>query len=216
MPMIERFLESDILRIEAIRDQLIVAGQEELAREIDEHGELIEIEAGSEFISQASESTEVYLILSGQCDVVVNGRTIAKRGAGCHVGEMAAVQPRQKRSASCIASEDIVAIQLLGRKFSELGSRYPSIYKTIAKELARRLLERNSTISAYREEIRVFVISSVEALPVARAIQSAFEHDPFITVVWTDGVFKVANYTLQDLGGGAGRFRFCCRDCVRR
>ena len=30
-------------------------------------------------------------------------------------------------------------------------------------------------------------------------MQNAFEHDPFTTVVWTDGVFKVANYPLQDL-----------------
>jgi CRP/FNR family transcriptional regulator, cyclic AMP receptor protein len=29
--------------------------------------------------------------------------------------------------------------------------------------------------------------------------QNAFEHDPFTTVVWTDGVFRVASYTLESL-----------------
>ena len=59
----------------------------------------------------------------------------------------------------------------------------------------------------YREKIRVFIISSAEALPVARLVCNAFEHDPFITTIWTDGVFRVANDTLQDLGRGGGRPR---------
>jgi CRP/FNR family cyclic AMP-dependent transcriptional regulator len=80
-----------------------------------------------------------------------------------------------------------------------LGSRHPEMYRQIAKELARRLLQRNSTINAFREKIRVFIISSVEGLPIARLIQNAFEHDPFTTIVWTDGVFRVASYTLQSL-----------------
>jgi len=73
------------------------------------------------------------------------------------------------------------------------------VYRHVAKELARRLLQRNSSVGAYRDRIRIFIISSAEALPVARAIQNAFEHDPFNVVVWTDGVFKIANYTLQSL-----------------
>ncbi|MGO7672717.1 TIR domain-containing protein [Rhizobium ruizarguesonis] len=36
-------------------------------------------------------------------------------------------------------------------------------------------------------------------MPVARLVRNAFERDPFITTIWTDGVFRVANYTLHDL-----------------
>jgi predicted nucleotide-binding protein len=50
-----------------------------------------------------------------------------------------------------------------------------------------------------RDKIRVFIISSTESLEVARIIQNAFAHDPFTTVIWTDGVFKITNYTLQSL-----------------
>ena len=38
-----------------------------------------------------------------------------------------------------------------------------------------------------------------EALPVARAIENAFSHDPFATIVWAQGVFRVTNYTLESL-----------------
>lgn len=77
--------------------------------------------------------------------------------------------------------------------------RNRQIFRCIAQELSRRLLERNKTIGAYRDKIRVFIISSAEALPIARHVQNAFEHDDFNTVIWTDGVFRIANYPLQDL-----------------
>jgi predicted nucleotide-binding protein len=73
------------------------------------------------------------------------------------------------------------------------------MYRAIARELARRLLQRNATIGVHRKDIRVFIISSVESLGVARTIQAAFEHDPFHVEIWTDGVFKVASYTLEAL-----------------
>ena len=81
----------------------------------------------------------------------------------------------------------------------KFASRYPEIYRSIAKELSRRLLQRNSLVNMTRDKIRIFIISSVESLDVARTIQNAFEHDPFTVVIWTDGVFKIANYTLQSL-----------------
>ena len=197
--MLDRFKQNDRIRLEAISSQLVVGGAPELAEEIDKRGELLGMPKGTVFIEQNGEENDVFLILAGVCDVVINGRVIAKRGPGTHVGEMAAIQPSQRRSASCVAAEDMVVVKLSEVDFSGLGASYPQMYRAVAKELSRRLLERNSTINAYREKIRVFIISSVEALPVARLLQSAFEHDDFLTVIWTDGVFKIASYALQDL-----------------
>ncbi|MGY4396705.1 CRP/FNR family cyclic AMP-dependent transcriptional regulator [Sphingomonas sp. UYAg733] len=197
--MYERFKSNDRLRIETIAAMPLVGENEKLAREIDEAAELIDIPAGNVFIEQGGEDNDVYLILAGICDVVINGRVVAKRGPGTHVGEMAVVQPTQKRSATCLAADDMVVLKLSEPAFAALGAAFPEIYRAISKELARRLLERNATIGAYHDKIRVFIISSAEALPVARLVQDAFEHDPFLTVIWTDGVFKVANYPLSDL-----------------
>ena len=69
----------------------------------------------------------------------------------------------------------------------------------IARELSKRLVQRNALVNMTREMIHVFIISSVEGLHIARTIQNAFAYDPFTTTVWTDGVFKATNYTLQSL-----------------
>ena len=195
--MVDRF-KSDQIRLDALAAQQIVGGDRELAAEIDARGELVELGAGTQFIEQNADDNDVYLILAGVCDVIINGRVIAKRGPGTQVGEMAAVQPSQPRSASCVAAEKMVVFKLTELAFSELAGRHPQIYRSVAKELARQLLERNATVGAYRDKIRVFIISSAEALPIARIVQDAFEHD-FLCQIWTDGVFKIASYTLQSL-----------------
>jgi CRP/FNR family transcriptional regulator, cyclic AMP receptor protein len=197
--MLEYFGQHRRLRIEALSEQLCIGGNLELAQEIDKRGELVGFSVGETFIEQDTETNDVFFILAGVCDIVVNGRTIAKRGPRTHVGEMAAIQPTQRRSANAIVSENMVAIKLSEPDFSEIAAQHSQIYKSIAKELARRLLERNLTINQYRAKIKIFIISSAESLSVARAVQNAFEHDPFTTIVWTDGVFKVASYPLQDL-----------------
>lgn len=197
--MFEYLKQHDRLRREALSEQLCVNGNAQLAQIIDERGELACFEPGEILIEQGAETNDVFFILSGVCDVVINGRVVAKRGPRTHIGEMSAIQPTQRRSATCIADERTVVVKLSEKDFSEIAGLYPEVYKAIAKELSRRLLARNAAIHAYREKVRIFVISSVEALPIARAIQNAFEYDPFTTVVWTDGVFRISNYPLQDL-----------------
>jgi predicted nucleotide-binding protein len=55
-------------------------------------------------------------------------------------------------------------------------------------------------VSIRRKRIRVFVISSREACPIARAVNNAFKHDDNILVdLWTEGTFRATHYTLEDL-----------------
>lgn len=199
--MLQRF-EGDVgrrLRLESLVTQKIIAGNRELAEKIDARIRLRLVAPDETLIEQGGADNNVYLILTGSLNIVVNGRIVGKRSTGDHVGEMAAIEPTQRRAASVIAMEESVVATLSEPDLAELGTKYPEIYRCIARELARRLLQRNALVSATHETIRVFIISSVEALPVARIIQNAFEHDKFTTTVWPDGVFKVASYTLQSL-----------------
>lgn len=186
-------------RVEALLGQKLVAGNSTLADELADAIEVRLVQPGEVLIEQDSDTDDVYLVLGGVCDVSVNGRSVAKRGPGDHVGEMAAIQPTQRRSATVTAGEEMIVGVLTADQFNGLGARFPQIYRSIAQELSRRLLQRNSSINAYREKIRVFIICSVEALPIARVLVNAFEFEPFHTEVWNHGVFKVANYTLSDL-----------------
>lgn len=202
MSLIDRFTGPGgerSLRESLASAKLALNGSAQLIDDIISAGECIEFPAGAELIQQNGEENELYILIAGTCDVSVNHRTVAHRGPGDHVGEMAAIEPTQRRSATVTAAEDVVALKLLEPDFHKIGSQHPTVYRNIARELARRLLQRNSSVGAYRDAVKLFIISSAEALPIARAVQNAFEHDPINVIIWTDGVFKIANYTLQSL-----------------
>ena len=199
--IIERF-QGDTGRtnlIDAMLQQQIVSGNRDLAEELANCAELVEIAEGDQIISQGGDDNDLYLIMAGVFSIVVNGREVATRSRGDHVGEMVVVEPSQRRSADVVAKEDGLVAKFSYADIREIGSRHSDIYRVIAKTLARRLLERNKQVGKHREKVRVFIICSVEALPVARIIENAFEHDDFVVRLWTHDVFKVASYALDSL-----------------
>jgi predicted nucleotide-binding protein len=185
--------------IEALRDQKIVSGNEEVAQQIASVGTLISVDPGTAIVEQGGEDNDLYLIVTGSFDVLVNGRKVARRFPSDHIGEMAAIQPTQRRSATVVASEDAVVCKLTEPQLSAIATRYPTIWRFFAKELVRRLEQRNALVTCTRDNVRVFVVSSAEALPIARAMQNAFDHDPYNIVVWTDGVFRASWYPVESL-----------------
>jgi len=201
LKLTQRFEGSDGQRLllEAIKEQKLVAGNSALAGEILPLAELIGVPSGTELIVQGADDNGIYLIVAGTFEIVVNGKLVAKRSASDHIGEMAAVQPSQSRSGSAVSSGSSVVLKLTEPQLAALGAKYPEIYKQIAKELSRRLLQRNLLLSKKRERIHVFIVSSVEALEIARALQTAFEFDPFDVVIWTDGVFRASQYAIESL-----------------
>lgn len=200
--MIERFQgdQGKPLLIDELTRQKLLIGSPDLAVEAAEAGELVQFLPETVFIEQGDDTNnDVFLILSGVCSVVINGRLIAKRSVGDSVGEMAAINPTQARSASVIADDKVLALRLTQPALTKLAARYPQIYQSIARALAQRLLQRNATIGVYREKVRLFIISSIEALAIARIVENAFEHDAISVHLWTAGCFKVAGYTIDDL-----------------
>lgn len=198
--MLERFLGEDgkHRRVDALRQQKIVVGSSALAEELADAVSVMAIEKGSVLIEQGADDNDIYFIMAGTFEVIINGRRMAARGAGDCVGEMSAIEPTQRRSATVVATDNSIVARLSEVTFTGIAAKHPEMYRSIARELAKRLSQRNSTIGAFRETIRVFLISSGEAVAVARIIQNALSRD-FLVVPWTDGVFKVANYPLQSL-----------------
>ena len=199
--MISRFqgVRGREVLLETLREQKIVGGSATIAQQFADSGELIEVSAGSSIIEQGGTDNDVYLILTGSFEIVVNGRMVARRGATDHVGEMAAVQPTQRRAATVTSGETSVVHKIPYADFVAVAETHPEIWRTIAKDLARRLEQRNTLVSSTRDRIRVFIISSSEALPIAQAIQTSFQDDPFTVVVWTNGVFRASHYPVESL-----------------
>lgn len=198
--MVERFsAEGGKRLLEALSEFRLLAGLDGVSARLVELGELLEVAAGESFITQNGPETDVFFIVAGSVNVIVNGKVINARRVGDHVGEMAAIEPAQLRSATIAAREPCVLLKISESDFIELADANPVIWRRVAATLSRRLIERNSTIVQAREKVRVFVMSSVEALPVTRLLVQHFEHDPFLTVVWDHGVFRASNYTLDEL-----------------
>ena len=183
--------------LEALKDQKLIAGNAELADQVASIGELIDVPTGTAIIEQGADDNDVYFVLAGSFNIVVNNRVVGGRFPGDHVGEMVAIQPTQRRSATVVAREDAVVVKLPEPQFAELAAKYPQMLLYIAKELARRLEQRNALVTSVSERIRVFIISSAEAIEIARTIQNGFDHDPFAVTVWTDGVFRASHYAIE-------------------
>src|SRR6266567_2453518 len=191
------------LLIDALKAQKLVGGNLALAEELATTVEVIAVKTGEVIISQGASDNDLFLILTGSFNIVVNGREVAKRGPGDHVGEMSAIEPTQARSATVIANEESVICKLSEPSLADLGQRYIDIWRYFAKELSRRLFQRNILVNPIRERTRVFIISSAEALIIAREVQSHlqndFSNDNISIVVWTDGVFRASLYAIESL-----------------
>ncbi|MCI1058775.1 TIR domain-containing protein [Stenotrophomonas maltophilia] len=185
--------------VAALAEFRTLAGLHDAASQLADAGKLLDVAPGASFITQDDAETDVFFIIAGAVDVIVNGKVVNTRRVGDHVGEMAAIEPTQLRAATITATEPTVVLKVPESDFSRIADAHPLIWRRLAATLSRRLKERNRMITAPREKVRVFVMSSVEALPVTRLLVQHFEHDPFLTVVWNHGVFRAANYTLDEL-----------------
>jgi predicted nucleotide-binding protein len=184
--------------IDALKRHELVGGETALANEMAEQGELLEFPKGHKIIVQGGEDNDIYLLLAGEVSIVIKGNEYTTRKAGQCVGEMAAIEPSQKRSADVVSHDSGVALKLTNAQFMALGRKFPQIWLPLARELSRRLLQRNELIPPPNEYPKLFIISSTEALKVADAIRASLERDVFSTV-WKQGVFFAGGYSLEAL-----------------
>jgi CRP/FNR family cyclic AMP-dependent transcriptional regulator len=186
--------------VQLLSEQKTVLGDLALAGELAEVVTPRTLVDGEILITEGARETDLYFILDGKMHVSIKGRKQGERVNGNTVGEMAAIQTAQPRSATVKAIGDCVVACLSETDLERIANKYPKMWHQFARELARRLLERNRSIAQARERIRVFVISSREAIDVVEAIENAFANNNDIQIVaWKNDVFKVANYPLEDL-----------------
>jgi len=199
--MIERFQGDDGRRrlVAALTEYRLIANRPELAERLVAAGELIQVPAGTAFINQGDESSDVFFIIAGKVEVRVNGKVVANRFPGDHIGEMAVIEPTQPRAASVIPVDTTVLLKVSEAEFSAAAEHFPDVWRRVAATLARRLAQRNHLVTAQRQRVRVFIMSSAEALPIVDLLVKQFAHDPFLAVAWKNGVFRASNYTLDDL-----------------
>jgi CRP/FNR family transcriptional regulator, cyclic AMP receptor protein len=187
------------LLIDAILQQPIIYGKNDIATKLAPFSELISYDPGQLIIKQDDTDNDLYLIVVGQVSVVVHGREVAQRTAGEHVGEMSLIDPMQYRSASIIALKPCVVAKLSEELFSGLAIEYPELWRGIARELGNRLRQRNNLVRQKNEKPRIFIGSSSESFHVAERIQARLESPQLIVTTWKDHVFGPSKYFLEPL-----------------
>lgn len=155
--------------------------------------------AGAVLIEQGHSDTDVAFLLAGSVEVLVHGRRIAVRKCPANVGEMAAIDPAAPRSATVRALERTTAGWLTDEQLVEIADANPGLWRGLAQDIAQRLRERNGFHHPPNARPRVFLGSSVERLPVARAIQLALDHDDFDVQPWEDETFRPSHYAVPEL-----------------
>ncbi|TKD03396.1 TIR domain-containing protein [Polyangium fumosum] len=184
---------------EALREQSVVAHDAQVASEVAGSVTLKRYEPGEAVITQGNTDTDLCLILAGVVGVEINGREVARRRAGQHVGEMGMIDPSVKRSATIRAIEETVVASIDEPAFTAIADRHPVVWRRLSVDLGKRLRERGELVKPSNERPVVFIGSTVERLPVARAIQAACQHDPWTTRLWTDGVFGAGQTPIESL-----------------
>lgn len=187
---------------EVLRRQALIAGNAVVAETIAARASLVELmpqTPDAQVIVQGGADNDIYFIISGTVVVTINGREVARRSAGAHVGEMSLLDPTARRSATVTAVEPCLLARLGESHFAELAQQHPDLWRNIGVELANRLRERTRLIRPPHNQPVLLIGSSSEQLDIAKEIQLGLSREPMVVTVWTDGIFKASKTSIESL-----------------
>lgn len=191
--------EDSAVRVSALLAQRIVQGQRQIAEEISKEGTLLEFVPGENLTVQGDTNRDVFFMLTGKVQVIINGVRLYYRDHGTSVGEMSASNPHIPRAATLEVVEPTVAWKISHERFEQIANAHPILWRLVAIDLSARLEQRNTLLNRTNSRPRVFMICSAEALPIARAIRVGLSHDAEI-VLWNDElVFAPGGYPIEAL-----------------
>lgn len=187
------------LLTDCICTQTVVAGERMIAQQLVDKGRLIDLKPGKILIQQDNADNDVYFIVSGEVIINVNGRDVATRSAGRHVGEMALMDLTARRSATVTAKERTLVLRVAEQDISSIAVQCPQLWRRFAVELGSRLRERNQFIPQPHATPVVFIGSSRESLSEATWISNSLNRRPVVSRLWTQGIFQLSKTTIEDL-----------------
>ncbi|OAP38441.1 hypothetical protein AU381_23020 [Sinorhizobium glycinis] len=185
--------------IDALKGQRIVLGNGAAAEELFVRGELMNFMPGEVLIKEDDWSDSLFLLLAGAVNISMKGNDINNRVAGQHVGEMAMIDPSRPRSAQVTATAPTVALMINEEDFAAVATNHPDLWRQIAKELAERLRERSKKLRQANTVPHVFIACASESVSVAKAIKRKLAADGAEVTIWTEGVFKPNDHTMESL-----------------
>lgn len=185
--------------MELLRKQVITGGDSTIASEIAAVATLEELSPRDILIHQDAADNDLFLILSGTFRVVINGRDVALRGPGQHVGEMAIIDSSSPRAATVIAAERSIVAKIPEAEFVRIADTHSYVWRSLTTELCHRLNERKRFHPEPNVKPIVFIGSSKEQLPIAEAIAATIPPQIADVILWSKDVFEPSHFVIDDL-----------------
>lgn len=116
-----------------------VDGNISLAEEIASKGELRVFSSGKKIISKNGSDNHVLFLLSGEVEVNPGSNLLITREAPKTIGEIAAMNPGQRRTADVwVRSGPVAVLELSAADFVQIAADYPSLDEELKSDLLRR------------------------------------------------------------------------------
>lgn len=172
-----------------------------VARSIAEVGQLGEFDAGEVIARQGQVGGQLFYILSGSVRVVVNSHQYKVRCRGDMIGEMAAIEPGERRSADLLANEDNTVLWVVqASDFLAKAGEHGEIWECVARELAGRLRQRDEFFMPPNTKPTIFIASSSEGKAVLEKAVAFLTRPEWEVRPWNQpGIFKPTLGTLEEL-----------------
>lgn len=183
----------------AVQCQTLVSNDPVIARKLVSCGAIKHYAAHELMLRQGDPDNDILMLLSGEVAISVNGREVARRSAGTHVGEMALVDALSRRSATVRSVEPTTILTIPEYKFTKVANAHPELWRRIAVELAKRLRERNKVLMQPHNEPVLFIGSSLEGQEIASDLYERFRIKRVVPKAWTDGVFQASATSIESL-----------------
>ena len=106
----------------------------------------VPLEANETFIKQGDFAEEMYLVVEGEVEALINGKPIIKLGQGQTVGELA-IFTQETRSADVKTLVPTLLFSIEREALTELMADRPEIAQGIIGALSRRVREQGQLMS---------------------------------------------------------------------
>lgn len=171
----------------------------QLIEKLANHGQVLSFPKATTVTEQGALGDGMFFILVGSVKVLVNGKPYAIRYAQECIGEMAMLDPTQKRSATLVAEEESYLLKISGKVLGELFED-ANVLRLIAMELSNRLRERTKLVTSPNKKPCIFIGSSSSYLRVAKQLAGQIRKAGQYTVkVWDKNVFTLSRSNLESL-----------------
>jgi CRP-like cAMP-binding protein len=99
--------------------------------------------AGETIFAVGEQGADMYAILEGEVDILINGQLMETDGPGDFFGEMALVEKEEPRSATAVARTDCAMVLVDETRFLNLVAGNPWFAIHVMRVMARRLRRMN-------------------------------------------------------------------------